>query len=302
MSVELRPPRRGDAPAIAEALTKFSRVADLDPESAADVESWLDTPSLDLDRDARVATAADTIVGYCDIADQARTGEIAWVDVRADPARPEAWEALLEFAEERARELAPTGEIRAWAPEKAGDWRRLLESRGYGVHHYSLRMQIGLEDEPPEPVWPNGIEVGSPRPGEEETVYEAHMDTFSDTRDFARQPFDQWRHWFLREPFEPDLWFTASAGDEIEGISLCRPEWGGDEDLGWVSVLGVRKPWRGLGLGRALLLHSFRELRNRGKRRAGLGVDAENPSAVRLYESAGMQVERRHIWYRRAVA
>jgi ribosomal protein S18 acetylase RimI-like enzyme len=61
-----------------------------------------------------------------------------------------------------------------------------------------------------------------------------------------------------------------------------------------VSVLGVRRPWRRRGLGRALLLHSFRALRERGKPRVGLGVDGSNPTgAVQLYEAAGMRVVRR---------
>ena len=40
----------------------------------------------------------------------------------------------------------------------------------------------------------------------------------------------------------PELWFLAEDGDELAGILLARPERGGDETLGWVSVLGVRRP------------------------------------------------------------
>ncbi|KAA0260059.1 MAG: hypothetical protein EDM79_18925, partial [Chloroflexi bacterium] len=50
-------------------------------------------------------------------------------------------------------------------------------------------------------------------------------------------------------------------------------------------------PWRKHGLGLALLQHSFAEFYKRGKRKAGLGVDAENlTGALRLYEKAGMHV------------
>ena len=63
-------------------------------------------------------------------------------------------------------------------------------------------------------------------------------------------------------------------------------------------MLGVRRPWRRRGLGRALLLHAFGEFRARGKRGAGLGVDGLNPTgAVRLYEQAGMHVARRFDQY-----
>jgi ribosomal protein S18 acetylase RimI-like enzyme len=74
-------------------------------------------------------------------------------------------------------------------------------------------------------------------------------------------------------------------------------------DLGWIRVLGVRRPWRGCGRGRALLLHAFREFRRRGFARAGLGVDAESPTgANRLYESVGMRVSARFEIYEKQVS
>ena len=45
---------------------------------------------------------------------------------------------------------------------------------------------------------------------------------------------------------------------------------------GYVSSLGVRRPWRKRGLGLALLQHSFGEMKRRGMTRASLDVDAEN--------------------------
>ena len=57
-------------------------------------------------------------------------------------------------------------------------------------------------------------------------------------------------------------------------------------------TLGVRRPWRKRGLGLALLRHSFNEFYRRGKRKVGLGVDAQNlTGALRLYENAGMHVD-----------
>jgi ribosomal protein S18 acetylase RimI-like enzyme len=61
--------------------------------------------------------------------------------------------------------------------------------------------------------------------------------------------------------------------------------------MGWVDVLGTRRPYRRRGLAEALLRHVFRELYVRGARQVGLGVDAENPTgATRLYERVGMRV------------
>ena len=64
----------------------------------------------------------------------------------------------------------------------------------------------------------------------------------------------------------------------------------------------MRRPWRRRGLGEALLRESFLRFAERGKRAAGLGVDAENTTgAVALYERVGMHVVRRSDTWERTV-
>ena len=95
--------------------------------------------------------------------------------------------------------------------------------------------------------------------------------------------------------YDPALWFVAYDGDEVAGYLIGKAEEGGDPKLGWVEVLGVRRPWRRRGLALALLLHAFGEFERRGCERVGLGVDASNlTGAVRLYERAGMRPVRQH--------
>jgi mycothiol synthase len=120
-------------------------------------------------------------------------------------------------------------------------------------------------------------------------------DSFRDHWGYVESPFEeefeQWKHHMENDDgFEPSLWFLAMEGDQVAGISLCREKANDDEDMGWVSTLGVRRPWRKRGLGLALLQHSFVDLHRRGKKRVGLGVDAESlTGATRLYEKAGMK-------------
>ena len=81
--------------------------------------------------------------------------------------------------------------------------------------------------------------------------------------------------WFASNPRHPTAFFDSFY----------------DEGIGWVSSLGVRRPCRKRGLGLALLRHAFSEFYRRGKRKVGLGVDAQNlTGALRLYENAGMHV------------
>ena len=184
----------------------------------------------------------------------------------------------------------------------------LLQKTGYQLIRHNLRMVTELNGQPPVPQWPDGITVRTMQTGHDEsTVLRAIRDSFIDHWGHVETPFEQelerWLHRIRTdETFDPGLWFLAmdakhfapgfipgEPGDEIAGISLCRAKTYDDPDMGWVSTLGVRRPWRKRGLGLALLQHSFHALYQRGFRKIGLGVDAQNlTGATRLYEKAGM--------------
>ena len=57
--------------------------------------------------------------------------------------------------------------------------------------------------------------------------------------------------------------------------------------LGSIQNVGVMAPYRGQGLGRALVLQALRGFRSSGLTRATLEVTAENSGAVQLYRSVG---------------
>ena len=163
-------------------------------------------------------------------------------------------------------------------------------------------MRIELDGDLPEPVWPDGLTPRNAEPGEEERVYEAHMDAFADHWDFRRQPLEVWRSYSTNtHRYDPSLWWLVEDGDELAAISLNGWDFSGDPQFGWIQVLGVRPRWRKRGLGTALLLHSFRDFRDRGATRVGLGVDGESTTgAVRLYESVGMRQVRRNDTYEKS--
>jgi ribosomal protein S18 acetylase RimI-like enzyme len=62
-----------------------------------------------------------------------------------------------------------------------------------------------------------------------------------------------------------------------------------DPARGYIAVLGVRRPYRCRGLGKALLLRGFGALFARGRQGADLHVDADSlTGATRLYARVGM--------------
>ena len=81
----------------------------------------------------------------------------------------------------------------------------------------------------------------------------------------------------------------GEADGTVVGAAMARTV----DTEGWVDVVGVRVPWRGRGVARALLLRVFAGLAEMGARSASLSVDAENATgASHLYTAAGMRVRR----------
>lgn len=80
----------------------------------------------------------------------------------------------------------------------------------------------------------------------------------------------------------------ARDGDEIIGMAGLAVR----GTRGWVSGFGIVPAWRRRGLGRRLLAALLERARAEGLRQLSLEVLAENTSARRLYESAGMHVTR----------
>jgi mycothiol synthase len=266
---------------------------------------WV-SPGFDPAEDIRLIFAPDgEMVGYIEVWTTARRPVHPWIWARVHP----DYEGLgigtwmLHWGEERAmRALKNVPDDLRFAPRvgiysKAEKSKKLFDDMGYGYIRSSYRMLIDLDGPVPEPVWPEGITLRTYNPETDaEAVYRAVHESFRDHFGFVEEPFEEgfkrFKHFQIDyEGFEPTLWFLAMDGDEIAGISLCRPKSYDDPDLGWVGTLGVRRNWRKRGIGLALLRQSFNELYRRGKRKVGLGVDAENlTGALRLYENAGMHV------------
>ena len=167
---------------------------------------------------------------------------------------------------------------------------------GYMPVRYFWRMEIHMQNIPPQPVWPPGTTIRNVIPGEDDRpLYDALEEAFTDHWGDSPWDFETWRiRRFTNDDFDPTLWFLAMDGDNIAGATISRYR----GENGWVSQLAVRRPWRRLGMGLALLRQSFGEFYRRGTSKVGLTVDAQNPTgATRLYEHAGMRLANEYIVY-----
>jgi mycothiol synthase len=264
------------------------------------------SPGFSLEDDIRVVFAPNgDLAGYIEVWTTAKPPVHPWMWGRVDPEYEDkgigTW--LLGWAEERAMRVLNDlpAELR-FAPRlgtyrEAGKPKKLFEDTGYQHIRSSYTMLIEMDAPVLEAVFPEGITLRSYNPETDaEAVYRAVNDSFRDHFGHVDEPFEEglkrFRHFVLEyEGFDPTLLFIAMDGDEIAGINICRSRSYDDPEMGWVGTLGVLRPYRKRGLGLALLRHSFNEFYRRGRRKVGLGVDAQNlTGALRLYENAGMHV------------
>jgi GNAT superfamily N-acetyltransferase len=216
---------------------------------------------------------------------------VTWAEDRAS--------AAMEKCAPELRVAPRTGTL---AHNKAG--KELLERLGWKHIRSYYRMVTDLDSAPEVPPLPVGITIRPYNPGTEtEAVYLTLTESFKDHFGVVTPPFEkgfaEFKHNFIEEPgYDPRFWFVAMDGEEMAGISICRRVDAEDPECGWVAELGVLRPWRKRGVGYALLKHSFAAFYADGRKRAGLGVDSQNlTGALRLYERAGMRVQRQYDQY-----
>jgi len=280
VTATLRAPTESDVPEVARLMS----IGWPEPVDEQYVRRAWSAPGFDRARDARVEPDAYAAV---DALDDGRV----WIHLRGQPSS-----ALVDWAEHRARECGGRVLSGSWVAND--ELLTELRDRGFVPVRHSFRMAIELDADPAPPVCPDGVRLRTYRDGDARVFHETGNEAFADTWEPIVPSFEEWAHWTLETPsFDPELWFLAEDGAQAAGFAICRVH-PADADLGWIQILGVRPPWRGRGLGRALLLSAFGAFRARGLRRAALGVDAENPTgATRLYESVGMRVVDRFELY-----
>ena len=142
-----------------------------------------------------------------------------------------------------------------------------------------------------DPTWPDGVVL---RDVHEDDLAGLHRLIYDEAR-FADVPghrlrdLDDWRQIFLGERDLAGGVVLACRDERMVGASLVRTF---SDGTGWISQLAVAPGERGRGLGRALVLESFRRLVASGASALGLGVMAANRGALGLYLDIGLSVDR----------
>jgi mycothiol synthase len=200
-----------------------------------------------------------------------------------------------------------SGMLRVWAHGELPGSAQLAAKTGFTAVRELRLLELSLTDAAGEPrvfevpPTPEGVELSTFRPGEDEAAWLA-----LNARAFAHHPEQgRWTERDLAEReaepwFDPAGFFLARAVDGAGGPEsggLLGFHWTkvhpageyGPDPVGEVYVLGVDPEAGGRGLGRLLTLVGLQHLAQSGLRTVVLYVDADNAPAVRLYAGLGFQ-------------
>jgi len=222
----------------------------------------------------------------------AAVGEGGGTILLADPGDPvPALEALVAWLGERGHHEVDT---------YAGDARRIawLEAHGFTHRRSSFDLQRGIDPPLPPAVWPSAVAIARYRPGEDDEAVHAlvYVDAaWGEVPGHTQRSLEAWRAmltpdyrgWVARRDGRPVGWVVGRVFSDGRG---------------WIQQIAVARSARGVGLGRALLLHSLAELRSRGATSLALGVEAANENAIGLYRDIGFEVAREWRVYARPTA
>ncbi len=306
LNYAIRAPTLDDLHAVVALVNACSIAEGGQPDTTA--QSWVsdwNSPGFVLVSDAWVATAPDgRIIGYeqIEIGDDDAPCQLDGY-VHPDFTGQGIGTHLLRLAEERVRTALatdahkpPTRLLGNIAAANACA-RQIFRDMGYQLVRHFWRMEIELHAPPAPSSVPEGISIRAfVSKQDERATHESIEAAFEDHWEHMPIAFEEWsRRLIQRDDFDPSFWFLATSGDDVVGTALCYAR---SPNMGWVRGLGVRRGWRGRGIGLALLQHAFGAFYERRRTTIGLGVDAQSPTgATRLYQRAGMRVTEEYETY-----
>jgi mycothiol synthase len=217
--------------------------------------------------------------------------------------------ALLARGERHARAYVPpeaVGLPGAWQAEASSletGAMALFRGSGYVPFRYAYDMTRDLAEPIPALALPPGIEIRPARPAHYRAIWEAEREAFQDNWGYTPWPEENYQRFLGYPHYDPMLWRIAWEGNQVVGMVLnvvnAEENAAFGRSRGYAEDIAVRRPWRRKGIASALLADSLRALQARGLVEAALGVDADNPRALALYERLGFKAASEWITYRR---
>lgn len=203
---------------------------------------------------------------------------------------------LMAALDDRAAER-----VHAQATDRRPDDLRFYLERGFQERQRMVDQRLDItrfEDARLSVLEPAGIEIitlaeeGPDDPAVRRATWQLDADCMRDVPlvgEFTPLGLEQWvaRH-ITNERALPEAFFLAREGGAYVGLSFCQPSLE-EEGVLWQQLTGVRREWRGRGVGRALKLCSIRYAVDHGYREIRTYNDVLNRAILALNGAVGFR-------------
>jgi mycothiol synthase len=160
---------------------------------------------------------------------------------------------------------------------------RLYERYGFAPNSVAHVMRRDLQLVLPETNFPGGITIAEWKDELAPDFFEAYQTAFRDRPGFPGWSAEFWISRAEDDPdFSPERSLVAYARGQPVGFITCFKD--------YVGQMGVRPEWRNRGLGSALLVEILHRVARAGENAVWLEVNANNPTATRVYRRLGFDI------------
>jgi mycothiol synthase len=283
---------RADIAAVSELLTV---AAEVDGHAPLDEHQWLDLVNGGRHDFAGLVAwepGHDHPVGYAQITREAAgshqaTWALEWV---VDPHHRRDDLGIARTMVDAALGLvgeAGGGHVHMWVPKPTPTTDQLAEAVGLrrGRELRQLRRRLPVEDA-------TTIEVRPFVPGQDEAAWlEVNNRAFHWHPEQGGWNLETLRNREQQPWFDPEGFLLHERDGKLAGFCWTKVHPDHEPPLGEIYVVAVDPGFRGLGLGRGLLLAGLDHLAGLGLTMAMLYVDADNAGALHLYDRLGFTTD-----------
>jgi mycothiol synthase len=283
----------------------------LDDETAvSDLQRLLNAPSVDPRRDLSLwEDSQSRIVGFGMLLFPYETDKSEmhlWFYVHPSARGNNLKGQIVQWGKQRSRQIATHSgrPVQLCSIARAEAMVRVawLERQQFQRDRAFITMARSL-DQCASPQFPDGFQWRSVNGNRDaRTWVELFNHSFIDHWNYhplSLETFNAWQH---RANYRSDLDLMAIAPSGIPA-AFCRGQVDGDGGTGRIQLLGTRRGFRKMGLGRAMLLALMQQLQRLNLQTVKLSVDAQSPTgAMRLYEAMGFEAVQTWQLYRQTFA
>tara|TARA_B100001146_G_scaffold90462_1_gene80138 strand:+ start:251 stop:1156 length:906 start_codon:yes stop_codon:yes gene_type:complete len=261
----------------------------------------INVPPSSPETDCYIASINNNVFGFLQIVEEPSVKRIVGLQtIRKESNFAEIFQNFLTISVRHAT-LTEAKVIHFQISQNDHESKQVLESSGWHKikTYWNLRFEeTHLEDL----VLPDGYSLRHFVKGKDEnTLTDLQNQSFGNHWGFSPNNIEQIRYRTQMERTNDKGIIFIEKNGEIAGYNWTMEAHHDASSVGWVAMTGVHPNYRGLRLGRAVVLAGMHYLKSKNISGIELEVDSENIPATRLYNSIGFRKINQTHWYEKSM-